>query len=254
MKRLHLRKAVGAVLLVLLLAFTFEVGREIRGSQFKADLQQQLCVKTLDEMPDEVPQRLFLNITDGWNRTLEGEPARVVTSSLEDALAVFSFSDRLLPRFEPIRGEVTDGDHVMRLVVELGRRLELMKLSGTHCSTHVFVSYTSDVHAFTLRLIHELGHFLGLYHEWEDATYMGYASCLGPFEERFNQKQMEILDEWNSPGTNYTPHWVRREPGPCPVHKNTVYGIPVLYTTMAAVAVSFAVVVYLWRKGGSRSS
>ncbi len=250
MTRRYVRAISSAALVSVLLLAAFAFGREIQAQEFKTDLHQQFCAKTIDEMPQTIPGRLYLDVTDEWNRTLAGETRSSVSSSLGDALAVFSFSERVLPRLDANGDEVTDSDHRMRLVVELGRRLELMRLDGWHCSNHVIVSFTANPQTLTLRFIHELSHFFGLYHEWGDATYLGYSSCLGTHAERFNQEQLEILDDWNFPGSDYTPHWDRVDPGPCPVHQQTAYGVPVLSLIVGIPVALFSILgVLMWRRG-----
>lgn len=215
--KLHVQ-VVYVVVVGLVLGFGIWAGAYIRGEEFKLDLTMRLCNPTIGEMPDSVPESLFMDITDEWNRTLSGEVLLVVEGALDSALTAFAFSDRIHPRYEGADPAERQGEnHTVRLVLVLGRSLELMDLTGAHCSNHVFVAYTRDQQSLTLRLVHELGHFFGLSHEWGDATYMGYAWCWGTHAERFNQEQLEILDVWNRPGSpDYIPHWERANPGGCP--------------------------------------
>lgn len=249
MKRRYLGTIVAVILLAGLLVFAFELGREVRGREFLEDVQQRFCAETVAAMPDVIPERLFISISDEWNRTLGGQTRLAVESSLLDALAVFDFSDRVFPQFESTQIEAAGSDHAMRLVVELGRRLELMKLNGLHCSNHVVVAYTNNP-GFTLHLIHELGHFFGLPHEWEDETYMGYASCLRTHAARFNLRQLEILNEWNQPGASYTPHWERVTPGSCPFFRTTLYGVPIVAILGGGFAAVIVTGALIWRGRG----
>ncbi len=246
-----MRRSLGIYLLVALLVsvpVAFLFGADFRGTEFRSALEDEFCKETIGEMPNRVPQRLFVEITDEWNRTLHGETMLVVESSLDDALAAFTFSDRLFPRFEGVdQTEPVDVDHTMRLVVVLGPTLDLMGLTGIHCSNHVFVAYTSNQQGLTLRFIHELGHFFGLSHEWGDATYMGYLWCLGTHAERFNDRQLDILDIWNRPGsTEYQAHWEREQPGRCPWHLQTVSGFPLLVLYLVVVAAVAGILVFVF--------
>ncbi len=168
---------------------------------------QALCHADIDSLPQRIPQRLFIEVSDEWGRVLDGEHGLMVVSSLNDALEVFNFSDRIFPRFDGGEIEAGEEDHAMRLGVVTSMPEPISEWItgwvGRFCGNGVWVIYTKDSYRLTMWLIHELGHYFGLNHE--EGT---YTDDLGvTHEERFSEKQMEILDRWNHPGEEYLPRW-----------------------------------------------
>ncbi len=167
------------------------------------------------DLPEAIPHRLIIEVTDESGNYLDEEVRDRTNTSLRDALAVYSFSDRVIPVLEAGEVEAGEFDHILRLVLILGGESGVPVLGmgplppgslGRMCSNFVLIPLHEDREILTRVLIHELGHYFGLYHE--DWTYMrGDVSSGLWWENRFNGRQIEILDNWNHPGTPYVPHW-----------------------------------------------
>ena len=176
-----------------------------------SDPWKTYCTESADNLPAAIPQRLIIDVVDEDRERLEGPNRLAIERSLDDALVVYSFSDRVFPRFEPDDVEVREGSHLMELRVYFRSSIPnppIRPAAGRMCGNVVLVEHSPEPEVTTLRIIHELGHFFELCHE--QGTYMRTDVLRpDPEQDRFNGRQLGILEEWHHPGTTYVRHWFR---------------------------------------------
>ncbi len=131
------------------------------------------CREAIEDLPAVIPRRMFIDVVDENLDSLVETARMEVERELANALSLYSFSQRIYPRYDIVMDDSLPDDHVMDLRVyqDVGipaRRID--QAVGRMCGNVVFVQYSDDVEILKLRFIHELGHFFGLCHE--EGTFM----------------------------------------------------------------------------------
>jgi len=176
---------------------------------YHGDPWRRLCLEMDGKLPARTPERLVIDVVGESIERFGGITRVVIEDVLRSALSVYSFSNRVVSRFESNETEVQAGDHVMEVRVYLREGILSEDgwgfVPGRMCGNIVFVQLLDDRATARFVFIHELGHYFGLYHE--RGTYMGHPLCPETHGERFSERQIEILGRWDHPGTEYEKHW-----------------------------------------------
>ncbi len=203
-----------------------------------------LCLDSMEDLPAEIPERLIVDTMTEVRARFVGTIRLTVEGVLRGAIGTYGLPNRLVPVLEENQTESQPGDHRMELRVYLREGIFAAGgggfVPGRMCGNVVFVQLMDNLDQSRLVLIHELGHFLGLYHE--RATYMGHPLCPETHGERFSARQMEILDRWNEPGTPYVRHWDQMKADGTESFGCPVFLAPAWFAAIGLTALGFIVV------------